>query len=463
MNVLILGKNGVNETISKRIGQEGHKAITISDLSDIWNIKGVEDEFLGDFSISTKSDLYNVSNIIVTEPPIIDDLYVGEGKAYNIMDDKILDKLKVSLDHKKIVFLLDYLDESPEYIFVKAISMARKLCRLKKEVYFISKFVRTASEGIEKEYREARGEGITFIKFENLNISFDEESNDFNLIIDDGVIETNITTPYVASVGKISYDNLKNFTKKLRLRDYDNGLLNDDRFFLHKVLTSRKGIFYLNPGVTITPSRLDLSVRESLLDKEFGYDAFHNEVNIDKRKCAFCYACYRACPHGAMEPDLENSAMKNNYDQCVACGICVSICPGKAISIEDDLKSEDAQKTKCKFFCCENSGKIAMNEIKDSLGEDLLKISISEVPCGGRISTEMITDALNKYGKVLIAVCMDDACRHFEGGKRACMQLNKTVEMLEKSNIDTSKVKYIKLSHAMRNVLKDNILEFLNN
>lgn len=461
MDVLILGKNDANETISKKIGQEGIGTVIIPNIEDIWNIKPAEDGGEGDFLVNTKLDSLNVSSIIVTEPPVTENLEVNGIKAFNIMDDKTLDYFKAADAREKLIFLLDYVHESPEYVTVKALSMARKLNDLKRKVYFISRFVRTASEGMEEEYRKARNEGITFIKYTSTDISCDEETASFTLKVNDGVLEIDITSKYLASIGDIHYDNLKGIAKKLKIKDYDNGLLNDDRFFLHQVLSSRKGVFYLNPTVTATSSRLYKGIEEALSEKEFGY-CDHKKINIDGRKCAFCYACFRSCPHGAMEPDLENSAMKNNYDVCVACGICVSVCPGEAISIEDDVKvSKEMLKDKCKVFCCENGAKFALDEIKDSLGENFEKLSISEVPCGGRISTEMITGALNVYGKVLIAVCMDDACRHFEGGKRACKQLDRTVDMLRKSSFDESKVKYVKVSHAMRNVLLDNIEEFL--
>lgn len=460
MDVLILGNNEINETIAKNIEQEGHKTVVISDIKSIWNIKA-KDENQRDFLITTKSDKINASSIIVTESPYINDLEINGNKAFNIMNDETITLLKASKDHEKIVFLLDYVEESPEYITVKALSMARKLNSLKKPVYFIAKFIRTSSEGMENEYREARSEGITFIKYVDTDISFDEEKGKYTLNVNDGVFKIDITTAYLASVGKIDYSFLNGIAKKLRLKEYDNGLLNEDRFFLHNILTSRQGVFYLNPSVTITPSRLNEGINEAISEKEFGY-LNHRKVTVDGRKCAFCYACYRACPHGAMEPDIEDSAMKNNPEQCKECGICVSVCPGEAISIEEDIKiPNEVQNHQCKIFCCENGAKVALDEIKDSLGETFLKLSVSEVPCGGRISSEMITNALNTYGKVLIAVCMDDACRHFEGGKRACKQLDRTMDMLRKSSIDESLVKYVKVSHAMRNVLKENIEEFL--
>jgi len=72
---------------------------------------------------------------------------------------------------------------------------------------------------------------------------------------------------------------------------------------------------------------------------------------------------------------------------------------------------------------------------------------------------EQLSGALRFYGKVIILVCMDDACRHFDGNKRACRQADRLASMLEKAGIDSGRVCCIKISHAMENVLKDSILE----
>ncbi len=466
MNVLILGNNEVNSVLEKGIRQEGFQTDIIKDVNDVVSVKGEP----GAFVVKTSDNEFLASSVIITEPYSLENVVVGEGSTLDIMCPKSMDKLDLVKSTEKIVFLLDYITESPEFIAVKAMQMAKKLVDRKKKVYFLSKFVKTLSRDMEQAYRDARSVGVTFIKYEDVCLSFDEDTQKFTVKANDGVFETVIETKYVVSEAGRKSGSLNKIAGKLRLSQYNNGLLNEDRFFVSPSLTSRKGIFYLNPDVSAT--RLEEGLKVALpaineIEESLGYDDddFTHAV-VDARKCAFCYSCYRACPHGAMEPDLENSAMINTASACQACGTCVAVCPGEAIYINDEegLTADSikpGKSNKCKVFCCENSAYVAFNEISSSLGENSAKLDVSSMPCGGRMSLEMITTALSTYGKVLVAVCMDDACRHWGGGKRACLQLERTMDMLKKAGITEKQVKCIKVSHVMENILKENIEAFL--
>ena len=104
----------------------------------------------------------------------------------------------------------------------------------------------------------------------------------------------------------------------------------------------------------------------------------------------------------------------------------------------------------------------SIDEIIKALGEDGAKLSVSELPCGGRLGQEAITSALSTFGKVLVAVCVDGACRHIDGGERACKQVERTAAALARAELRGKKVKCVKVSHAMPEILKENIESFLN-
>jgi coenzyme F420-reducing hydrogenase delta subunit len=96
------------------------------------------------------------------------------------------------------------------------------------------------------------------------------------------------------------------------------------------------------------------------------------------------------------------------------------------------------------------------------LGADIAsKLDFEAVPCGGRIGFEQISGALRHYGKVMILICMDGACLHFDGNIRARGQADRLTGMLEVSGVDKSRVRYIMISHAMENVLKEEIGDLL--
>ena len=81
-----------------------------------------------------------------------------------------------------------------------------------------------------------------------------------------------------------------------------------------------------------------------------------------------------------------------------------------------------------------------MEKVLPQLGELAALVDVQPDPCGGRIRLEQIADGLGSYGKVLVAVCMDDACKHFDGNKRACLQTSRMADMLTKAGLSSERV-----------------------
>jgi heterodisulfide reductase subunit A len=64
---------------------------------------------------------------------------------------------------------------------------------------------------------------------------------------------------------------------------------------------------------------------------------------VDPSKCAVCLTCVRLCPYGAPFINEEHKA-EIVPALCQGCGICSSVCPGKAIELshfrDDQVFSE---------------------------------------------------------------------------------------------------------------------------
>ena len=54
-----------------------------------------------------------------------------------------------------------------------------------------------------------------------------------------------------------------------------------------------------------------------------------------KGKCTFCLFCWIFCPEGAIGQDEANRKVTFNFEDCKGCGICVSSCPKKALTMEE--------------------------------------------------------------------------------------------------------------------------------
>jgi len=467
MNVAIVGSSQANSVLKELLVSEGFIPILFESVDDILDFSGQK----FDYTIRTSKNSINAGYVIVTEELTTDGIFSG------------LDRFATS--KAPIVFILDYPSESPAFVTEQALESASKLAKRKKTVIYMSRFMRTAGNRIESLYKEARNLGVTFIKYTNLSVNYDSDSAIYRVEASDGYEKISVETPAVLTPRK--NNSTEALAKIMRIKQSHGRLVNEDRGFLFPSRTNRDGIYFLNLA--------SLSDEEDALKHiEFTVEEIKKEIHgicknstqcskalnmpisfvqndvplngvyaeVDAGKCAFCYTCFRACPHAAMAPDYENSAMKNLNNNCQACGICVSVCPADAIRLVGrNTENEEYEPGTLKIICCENSGSIAVNRLKNELDDIFDKVNVMHVSCGGELSVEMITSSLKNYEKVLVITCMDEACKHFEGNKRAEKFVNKVKEMLTAAGMDANRVECLKASHAMPYVVRDQIREMI--
>jgi len=455
MNVLIVGNSDINEALKKKLREENFTVDMIPDFSGISRLQGKP----GSYELATPKKKYKGCGVIVTEQPYSSKSDLPFAKALNLLNPAAVDKLIGIKGRKKAAILLDYGEETPEWLTARAYEAAIRLANAKKDVLFLSMFSKAASAGMEKLYLKARQAGVSFIKYEQASLEYDEDRGEFTICVNDGVVDTVACTPYLITTGIKDNSPLAFLSGKFRVSDKEE-IASEFRFFLNPALTTRKGLYYIHNNLDAAFPYIVNELREVAKGEAIGAHA-----EIDAGKCAFCYSCYRACPHAALEPDIKAGAMVCTADACLACGVCVALCPGEAIALTESslLYSEKTKEpSPClKVFYCENSAAPAFSEITKALGKDAEKLSFSEIPCGGRLGHELITGALATCDKVLVAVCLDGACRHMNGGKRACKQAARAAGELEKMGADGVSIKCVQVSHAMPMALLETVKEFL--
>ena len=466
MNVLIVGENSCNDRVIEYFSQKGLKPTVLADVYKLRSLRGEA----GSFVAYTKDDEIKADFVILTEQPNAEPIEINGLLSHSLyVDNKNTITQKIE-PLEPVVLLLDYVCESPMAATIRALFDAAELARGKRRVYYLARFVRTAGRGIETLYREARDAGVTFIKYEDLNITADLNTEVFSVKVSDGVLESEFKTRAIFSDGGSDVgERFAYAVKKLNLTLNKHGCVTEDLYYLTPALTSRRGIYHLTRDLVAERLNEGLDYIYTCVKSELWDVPSHGSAVIDGEKCAFCYNCYRACAHAALEPDKSTNKMQCLSIACAGCGTCASLCPGNAITLEKDTFSDPAIHVGATtpghppalVICCENSGITAIKDFLTGSEKDCTGVKVLSAPCGGVIDMELLTDGLDLYNNVMAVVCPDDACRHFDGNKRACAQADRLTDMLSAAGLSPEKIRYSKASHAMPGVLRDELKDFL--
>jgi len=442
MRVLIIGENSRDSHILNYFCQRGMETAYIGNVFSLRSLSGE----IGGFTASTEDDEIKADFVVIAPRGRHGDVTQGDGS---------------------VVFLLDYKHESPMASTIYALESAAKIARKKRQVFYLARFIRTAGRGVEALYKEAREAGVTFIKYEDIQVNTDTETDvsTIHVIGNDkgGESAYFILTKTLFSDNSDDFcEHFEHLKRVLNLRTNKHGYLTEDMYFLAPALTNRRGVFHLtgdliaerlDEGLDFIYASMCLHYGQRVNDKQGVNPASQNVAEIDSKKCVFCYNCYRTCTHAALEPDTDESQMRCRTAACEGCGICVGICPANAITLCSQNTTEPSPcvpRASTLVFCCENS---AVDAVK---GVDGIECKV--VPCGGIIDFERLSGGLTEYDKIVSVVCPDDACRHFDGNKRACVQTKRLHDMLEAAGLESQRVRIIQVSHAMPQIVLEEMV-----
>jgi len=450
MNVLIIGENNCNNRVIEFF--ESKKIDTVI-VTDVFSLRSLGGE-AGDFTAYTKGGVLKggeikVDFIVITGQPAAEPVIISGLPTLSLYDEK---EYSTPGSSEPVVFLLDYAHESPAAATITALNDAIAFSRNKRDVFYLAKFIRTAGRGVEELYKEAREAGVTFIKYENLDIESDTVKEEYTISVSDGEFDLNIVTKAVYTDGRLKTDERFDYTvKKLNLTTGSTGCLTGDMFYLTPALTSRRGVYHLTRDLVAECLDEGLEFIYSHAKSGIKDKPVKGTAEVDGSKCIFCCNCYRACPHAALRLDTNANKMECLSGACAGCGICAGLCPANAISLEQETNpaAGDEKSAKTLVLFCENSG--GSNLIKTDEIEPVL------APCGGYIDIKQLTDGLLVYDKVAVVVCPDGACRHFTGNKRACAQISHLHKMLEAAGLPQDKVRIIQASQAMPIILQEEL------
>ena len=278
-----------------------------------------------------------------------------------------------------VTFILDLVNET---VKIDSANAVKNAILLKEDhdctVHVVCRDLKVCLDDMEKQYRKAREMGIIFIKYDDppkfslVNGQIDVEVKEVSTRMrgDDYALSI-LSDLVVMSEQFVPSKNNEMLAEILGVPLSQEGYFMEDNPQFTGVRVNRRGVFMA--GGCRYPRPLD----EALVEAEaaasgvcalvssgvYEYDLAVAE--IDPAKCAACLTCPRVCPHSAIvvekyaeknvylttgyEEDFKWSAARVLPTQCYGCGICVSSCLTKAITLKHQTDAEISLQMEASF------------------------------------------------------------------------------------------------------------------
>jgi len=201
----------------------------------------------------------------------------------------------------------------------------------------------------EEYYRKAREKGVIFVRYDLDNTPQVEEVDGLvDVTYHDPILGMKVTVSadcLCLSTGLIAdHDSNEELAMTFKLPRTIDGYFLEDHVKLRPVDLPVPGFFVAGTAhspktirESVTQARAAASRAQTMLARDV-INLGARVARVDKKKCATCLVCVRACP---FDIPFINADRYSEIDpaKCHGCGACVSECPAKAIQLmefEDD-------------------------------------------------------------------------------------------------------------------------------
>lgn len=178
--------------------------------------------------------------------------------------------------------------------------------------------------------------------------------------------------------------------------------------------------------------------------------------------CALCLTCLRTCPYGVPQIN-EDGIFTIRNEECQACGICVGICPARAIRFRNNYvqhaleqlgealvqaKGNDDPATV--VFCC-GYGAFAEHNFQKYINKDKPQnLAMVRVPCVAKVEVQNILEAFELGAEgVFVAGCQqEEECSYHDAAKWAGKRVSRAQEIIAELGLEKERIEYLNLTPA---------------
>jgi len=178
--------------------------------------------------------------------------------------------------------------------------------------------------------------------------------------------------------------------------------------------------------------------------------------------CALCLTCLRTCPYGVPQIN-EDGIFTIRNEECQACGLCVGICPARAIRFRDNYVQDalvqlgDALKQAkgngnpaTVVFCCSYGAFAERNFQKYINNGKPQNLAVVRVPCVAKVEVQNILEAFEMGAEgVFLAGCeQEEECTYHDAAKWAGKRAGRAQEILAELGLEKERIEYLSLTPA---------------
>ena len=207
-------------------------------------------------------------------------------------------------------------------------------------------------------YREARGKGVIFIRYdrENPPVLDADDKNALRLKATDPILQrpVELNPDMVVLASAILPNENKALFEVFKVPTNAEGFLVEAHAKLRPVDFGSEGLFLA--GLAHYPKSLDESIAQARAAVSRAMNIISKEgilvggviASVNPDRCAACLTCVRTCPYNIPRIGEEGHAVIEPAE-CHGCGVCVSECPGKAITLQHFTDEQINAKTDALF------------------------------------------------------------------------------------------------------------------
>lgn len=211
--------------------------------------------------------------------------------------------------------------------------------------------IRTPGLYYEEYYKAAQKKGVRYIRGRPSDILRDTETGELQVLVDDTLTQYQIKLDadlVVLSAGLVPPKGIGILGSRLQVLRSKEGFVKEFHLKMNPTKSSREGIFIAGAiqgpkDITSVVSQAGSAATSASAPLVQGYVEKELLVpEINDNSCVECGMCVTACPTKALT--LEEGKIIVNEIACSSCGICVPSCPTGAIQLrnfrEDELLDE---------------------------------------------------------------------------------------------------------------------------